>query len=220
MSDFQALPPPPGGDQNKAAGLLVSTIFTTILALITVVMRVYSRVVVIRNVGWDDYTIVIATASKAVRSKQTSPADRAQVMVVVTLGLTVHSIHHGLGRHMYYLSLDDLTLIGLEYHVIEIFYTIDTALIKISACLCLLRIMARGTSKFLHWFLYIMMVLVAVLCVATACVILFQCFPVQSGWDPRVKGKCLSFPSILGVGYAQNGECYDGTKPGITITLW
>lgn len=214
MSGFQALPPPPGGDESKGVNLLVSTTFTTILALITVVMRVYTRVVVIGNVGWDDYTIVIAMASKPFRFKQTSPADRAQVTLVVTLGLTVHAIHHGLGRHMYYLSLDDLTLIGLEYHVIEIFYNIGTALIKISACLFLLRIMARGTSKFLHWFLYIMMVFIAVLCMATAFVILFQCFPVQSGWDPRVKGKCLSFPSILGVGYAQNGECHDGTKPG------
>lgn len=128
-------------------------------------------------------------------------------MVIVTMALTIHDIQHGLGRHMYYLSVDDITLVGLEYHVIEIFYVLSTGLIKVSACLFLLRIMARGTSKFLHWFLYIMMVLMMVLCAATGFVILFQCIPVQAGWDPRVKGKCLSYPSILGIGYAQNGEC-------------
>lgn len=57
------LPAPPGGNQTKAPSLLVSTIFTTLLALIVVIMRMYARIAVISNVGWDDYTIVIPMAS-------------------------------------------------------------------------------------------------------------------------------------------------------------
>lgn len=138
--------------------------------------------------------------------------------MLVSLGLTANDIHHGLGHHLYYLSVENIALIGLEYHVIEIIYVINTAIIKISACIFLLRIMARGTSKILHYFLYIMMVLMMVLGVATAFVILFQCNPVQSGWDPRVKGTCLSFPSILGIGYAQSGQYTVETKPRKPLT--
>lgn len=128
-------------------------------------------------------------------------------MCVVSLGLTIDCVRHGLGRHLFYVStVEDIALIGLQYHVIEIFYNLSTAVIKISACLCVLRIMARATSKLMHWFLYGMMVSTLALCMATAFVILFQCKPVQSGWDPRVHGQCLPLPSILGIGYAQNGE--------------
>ena len=109
---------------------------------------------------------------------------------------------------MYYVSLDNLVMIGLHFHILEIFYEISTAITKISACLFLLRIMGRASTKFINWFLYILMISLTAVCLATGFIILFQCFPVQAGWDPGVKGKCLSFPSILGIGYAQSGE-YD-----------
>ena len=64
MSDAPALPPPPGGDQNKAPGLLAASVFTTLLALVLVTLRFYTRIVVISNLGWDDYTIGLSMASR------------------------------------------------------------------------------------------------------------------------------------------------------------
>lgn len=48
------------------------------------------------------------------------------------------------------------------------------------------------------------------LCIASSLIIILQCMPVESGWDPRVKGVCWNFTQILGVGYSQNGMILGG----------
>lgn len=127
-------------------------------------------------------------------------------MNVLNLIFQILAVESGLGRHMYYLPLQKLVNIGLYFHIIEVLYVVSTTTIKISACLFLLRIMARGTPKALRWFLFILIGILLVLCLATATVILIQCIPIQAGWDPRIKGRCWAFSQVLGVGYAQNGE--------------
>lgn len=111
----------------------------------------------------------------------------------------------GFGRHMYYLTLEQIVACGLYFHIIEVLYVMSTAVVKVSACLFLLRIMARGTSKLMRYFLHGLMAILMILCIACSLVIILQCMPVESGWDPRVKGRCWKFNQILGIGYAQNG---------------
>ena len=207
MGGFQTLPPPPGGDHSKARQLLASIVFSTILALIAVLLRMYARVKLIRNVGWDDYTIVTAMVRPMILVGRQQRLTGSQVVSLINMIITFLLIHHGMGRHMYYLQMEDLALAGLYFHLAEILYHVCTALIKVSACLFLLRIMARGTSRILHWFLYSLMVMMVILCIAVGLVILLQCIPVEAGWDPRIKGKCLSYERILGVGYALGGGC-------------
>lgn len=113
---------------------------------------------------------------------------------------------NGVGRHMYYLSIERIVDAGLYFIIVEITYIVATALVKCSVCFFLLRIMARGTSNQLRWFLYALMAVMASLSIATAVVIFFQCTPIALGWDPRVKGKCRSYPKRLGIGYAQIGR--------------
>lgn len=116
----------------------------------------------------------------------------------------------GLGRHMYYLSLEQIVACGLYFHVVEVLYVMSTAVVKVSACLFLLRIMARGTSKMLRYSLHGLMAVLMILCIACSLVIILQCMPVESGWDPRVKGRCWKLNQILGIGYAQNGMILGG----------
>lgn len=112
----------------------------------------------------------------------------------------------GIGRHMYYLPLQDIVDAGLYYHIVEVLYVLSTATTKVSACLFLMRIMARASSRRLRWALYVMMGILLVMCVGTGIVIIIQCIPVQAGWDPRIKGKCWTYQQALGVGYSQNGR--------------
>lgn len=56
-------PPPPGGDQNRGPTInLVVWIFTGI-SLACVTARMYGRVFLTRNVGWDDFWIVLSMVS-------------------------------------------------------------------------------------------------------------------------------------------------------------
>lgn len=64
-------------------------------------------------------------------------------MNVLNFIFQILAIENGLGRHMYYLSLQQIVNVGLYFHVIEILYNLTTAVIKISTCLFLLRILAR-----------------------------------------------------------------------------
>lgn len=112
----------------------------------------------------------------------------------------------GVGRHMYYLPLETIVTAGLYYHIVEVLYVLTTAVIKVSACLFLLRIMSRGTTQRLRWSLYALMGGMFFVTIATAIVILVQCIPIQAGWDPRIKGKCWSIQQALGIGYTQNGR--------------
>lgn len=181
------MPPPPGGDHNRGPDTYGAVIPITILSTAFVLARMYARISVIHNVGWDDHTIVLA-----------------QFMNILNFIFQILAVRNGLGRHMYYLSLQNIVNTGLYFHVIEILYNLSTAVIKVSACLFLLRFMARGTTKKLRGFLYILMGVVLLLCVATAIVILIQCIPIQAGWDPRIKGRCWAYSQILVVGYTQN----------------
>lgn len=127
-------------------------------------------------------------------------------MNLLILILVILSVVNGFGRHMYYLPLQNIVNCGLYIHIIEILYNLSIAVIKISACLFILRVLARAATKTFRWFLYAVMATLLVLCFGCGTVILVQCHPVQAGWDPRIKGKCLSISQALGIGYAQSGD--------------
>lgn len=52
--------PPTDGDDDRRATILAVVISMTLLSTATIILRVYTRIKVIHNLGWDDYTIVIA----------------------------------------------------------------------------------------------------------------------------------------------------------------
>lgn len=133
------------------------------------------------------------------------PLTLIQLINLVSFAFQMLITKAGFGRHMYYLTLEQIVACGLYFHIIEILYVMSTAVVKVSACLFLLRIMTRGTSKLMRNFLYGLMAILLILCITCSLVIILQCMPVEAGWDPRVKGRCWKFNQILGVGYAQNG---------------
>jgi hypothetical protein len=50
--------PPPDDDINKGPLVLALCTVTTSVALIAVGTRIFVRVRIVKNVGWDDYTIL------------------------------------------------------------------------------------------------------------------------------------------------------------------
>jgi hypothetical protein len=59
MSDL-GFPKPPEGDVTRGPSILAVLNTTTIIALFFIATRLYTRIVVVRTVGWDDYTLVAA----------------------------------------------------------------------------------------------------------------------------------------------------------------
>ena len=46
--------------ENAGPTILAVTLTVAIIALVTLVVRLYVRTKMIRNVGWDDYVMIIA----------------------------------------------------------------------------------------------------------------------------------------------------------------
>ena len=112
-----------------------------------------------------------------------------------------------MGRHVYYLaSMDELTNASMFFRINAMCTIVAIMLIKVSACLFLLRIMKRGTTTFLRRFLYVMTGLVVVIGLAAMFSILFACWPVAATWDPRVRGRCWTDRQTYSFAYAQGGQ--------------
>lgn len=92
------------------------------------------------------------------------------------------------------------------FHLNEFFYFLATVLIKISACLFLLRIIGRATGKTLRRFLYALMIMMVVLGFVASIVFFVTCVPLAGAWDPRIKAKCFSTRIIFDMGYFHVGK--------------
>ena len=54
-------PPPLGGDQNHGPELLAVSLASATVAFIATSLRILARTLLVHQVGWDDFTIIIAT---------------------------------------------------------------------------------------------------------------------------------------------------------------
>ena len=73
MSYSPPLPVPSGGDQNQGPTVEIVTWLFTSIALITVLLRLFTRFRLTRNPGWDDFWIVLAMVYVAINLRICEP---------------------------------------------------------------------------------------------------------------------------------------------------
>lgn len=110
-------------DDNHGGGIIALEVITTFLASMTVALRLTTRIWIVRNIGWDDYTILFTAFDK-----------------IIACDLVIVQVHYGFGRHKV-----DLThwqyIEFMKYSYGEWIQTFQTLMfIKISICFFLLRI--------------------------------------------------------------------------------
>ncbi|KAI4281443.1 MAG: hypothetical protein L6R38_003681 [Xanthoria sp. 2 TBL-2021] len=121
-------PPTDNGDKNRQGRLIATAIVLTVLASVVVALRMITRIWIVRNVGWDDYTIVCAAIGK-----------------IVGCGLLIVRVHYGFGRHKFYLTQWQV-IEGSKYSYGEWIQGFQTlTLHNISICFLLLRIPPKET---------------------------------------------------------------------------
>ena len=165
-------PAPRNGDENRQRGMLATTFIVTIIASLAVALRLGTRIWIVRSIGWDDYTIVLAAFG-----------------IIIGTGLVVVQIHYGLGRHKYYLTVWEYIEFE-KYSYGEWIQTFQTLMFtKISICLFLLRIPVEK--------IYIRPLQGAIIGLIVSNIILtllwiFQCNPIASSWNKQTPGKCFT----------------------------
>ncbi|KAL8805661.1 MAG: hypothetical protein Q9182_001805 [Xanthomendoza sp. 2 TL-2023] len=178
--------PSPDGGQNNGFRYLGAAWALVMCATLSTAVRTWVRGRLTRNMGWDDYNMIIG-----------------QIINLIGLGFVTAEVFDGLGRHMYYLQPDQrrrFFIIGwLDWMqtFIAIMFT------KISICLFLLRI---NNDKFNKIFMYTL-ISACVLVTALSCFLFLGiCRPLRAHWDVGVEGKCLSKHQTMAVVASQGGS--------------
>ncbi|KAL8833703.1 MAG: hypothetical protein Q9176_007859 [Flavoplaca citrina] len=165
-------PLPPNGDENRQGGVIITTYLVTVLASVVVALRMATRIWIVRNVGWDDYTILFAT-----------------IGIIIGCALVVVQVHYGFGRHRFFLSENDFVQFT-KYAYLEWIQTFQTLMFnKLSICFLLLRI---PVEKYLIRPIQGAIAILIVTNIILTLVWILQCNPAEAAWDKSIPSTCFT----------------------------
>ncbi|KAM0313519.1 hypothetical protein ACHAO8_005472 [Botrytis cinerea] len=159
--------------------LLIGTIVPTVLGTVFVAGRLYTRGVITRNWGWDDFCIVIAWF--------------LTVCVAVTNALFCN---YGGGRHVELQTPSDLKPFFILAFASRILYQVSLMMVRVAICLVYSRIFQDRLSKII---VYSLLAFQIVSTIPLTLIVVFQCDPIASQWDFSIEQvHCIdTLPGII-----------------------
>ncbi|KAF2727135.1 hypothetical protein EJ04DRAFT_479509 [Polyplosphaeria fusca] len=184
-AEMAAWPEPDFVDPDTVQPLaLAITIPVTMIAVIFMTCRIYSRTVLVPAIGWDDWLMLLAAVSTVANN----------VMVLVSMNSEIQ-----MGYHLWDIKPETLfgiikaSQIGLSS---QLLMCLVWVLGKVSILLTYLRIFPTKRNK---WFCYIMLAFTVTSNVAIFWLVLFQCSPLETYWQVfkfLETAKCLNVKAI------------------------
>lgn len=185
------------------------------LAFILVGLRLYTRLVVMSNYGWDDHFFNAAVVSycpsstilslegsslpfssawlynQTIDGRETcfmingSYTSPQFLLLVYTILLTV-AAHYGLGRTMTDPSSDSTSHALLLVNIAQTITSTTVILVKISIAVFLLRIVSTNRGQKIA--VIIPVTVMSVIIGVASCILWFACTPISYSWDITVPG--------------------------------
>ncbi|KAK0648295.1 hypothetical protein B0T16DRAFT_491120 [Cercophora newfieldiana] len=152
-----------------------------LLALACVLLRLYTRLFVVKSPGVDDLCMALS-------------------LVCASGGWAGFLIqaHHGLGRHIETVSKEDFVVfMHVSFSQAIVSATCALAFLKLSIGFNLLRL---STCKWYIWSLRTTMVIVVCYSIMAAMTFFFHCKPLAGSWDISLKPKCYSIKLFMTFG--------------------
>ncbi|KAF2641859.1 hypothetical protein P280DRAFT_424408 [Massarina eburnea CBS 473.64] len=177
MADNRAFPLDPryapGAEQARQDASVGIMVAMTLIGMVFVGLRVYTRAYIVRNMGMEDWTMLAA----------------ATTTLVFLLLFIVSAEKYKVGFSIMSVTLDQIvqsTKLGLA---IIVFYKGTVTLIKISILMIYLRIavsrtfslLCKGSIALLATYQVIVMIIVPA-----------ECAPLKKAWDFSVEGHCIN----------------------------
>ncbi|OJJ37910.1 hypothetical protein ASPWEDRAFT_108934 [Aspergillus wentii DTO 134E9] len=165
------------------------------IASITVFLRCYVRLRIVKGFGWDDAAMVVA-----------------MLFYFMFGGCMIGGSLYGTGYVFADLEPPNGMIAMKYWWLCEIAYCFASVFCKISVCIFLMRI----TIKPLHiWTLYTVMTLTVITCIVFMLIMLLQCHPLQYFWtrhagDPSIQGYCINMQIVVAMTYVYSvfaGAC-------------
>ena len=132
-------------------------------------------------------------------------ADTVKVLSVCGAALNHLQVKNGFGRHIYYLTDDQISQVIKWSTLVEMVNEIAVFFVKTSICLFILR-MLSGTYRAVRFLVW---ATIAVFFVITAVAVMtlgVQCTPFQGVWDKSLRAKCISSKVVTQITRAYGGR--------------
>lgn len=113
-------------------------------------------------------------------------------------------VQSGGGQHIFCLPQGSIYPVTKWSLLAQICNVIGIGLVKISVCLCVLRLIDRVRRR-LSQFIWVLLAVVAISHFVQVVIFLLYCRPLNALWNPKVKGTCLSAHVVYAAGYANYG---------------
>ncbi|KAJ5493721.1 hypothetical protein N7463_009808 [Penicillium fimorum] len=163
--------------RDKGPTLVGVLWFETLLCMIVLALRVYTRTVIRNTIGWDDLLLIVTW-----------------ILMVIFSGLCTAAAHHGMGVHANKLGVEETPQGMLLLLVGQSVIAIAMGLSKCAVAAFLMRIVVKTWHKIFLWFWNISIMVLSILLAIT---VFAQCTPVQSIWDSRVPSNGCSLDLAL-----------------------
>ncbi|TGO16648.1 hypothetical protein BTUL_0025g00020 [Botrytis tulipae] len=150
---------------------IVAVMWTeTVVALIAIGLRLYTKAFIKRNVGYDDYLIIVSW-----------------FMLMPYTAACTAAATQGFGQHSSDLTIEAFADATRSEIIGQTFCIIGIATSKASASVFLLRLAVVEWHK---WVLYITMFAVTGIAVICALFDFIRCDPIAHVWNPYIPAKC------------------------------
>ncbi|KAK8057408.1 hypothetical protein PG996_011345 [Apiospora saccharicola] len=171
--DPASLPPPPP-DVNRGPEILAVTGTLVGIALCVVLLRLWVRLRMVRQLGWDDFFVAAAMA-----------------LLFAEMIIIVPEAHYGAGRHWQYIQPPGHIPVGLHLNfATQPMCLVALTLTKVSVGVFLLRL---APNKNYRAFIHFIIGFTVLSSTASFLTVFFQCRPLSFNWDNTTPGgQCIS----------------------------
>ncbi|RYP59389.1 hypothetical protein DL771_010904 [Monosporascus sp. 5C6A] len=176
----------PAGLPQAAKEVITCAVVMVALAAFIVSLRIYTRLTLLGAFGKDDFCILVALLFSVGNS--------------VGMGMQATT---ALGRHIWDLTPEDVTMFLKEVYFTIISYNIGLYFVKLSILFLYLRLFTSASSTLRRVSHVVVTIVVFASLWAIFSSALF-CLPVASFWDKSIKGKCLPLKPRWYAGAALN----------------
>ncbi|KAE9365448.1 hypothetical protein N431DRAFT_101027 [Stipitochalara longipes BDJ] len=158
--------------QSRIPEILFGTLFPFVFATVFVLGRFYSRAILIKTWGTDDWGILVSWVVGGI------------ALTVINCLLT----RYGSGKHIETLTLNDIVITIKLGFVARVLYQFTLLSTKLSICAFYYRVFTDRTSKRAIW---LMAAAVTIFSIPLLLTLIFRCHPIEGAWS-MTPSKCTS----------------------------
>ncbi|CAD0024878.1 unnamed protein product [Aureobasidium pullulans] len=155
----------------------ITNIITLIIMIVVVLLRLYTRIFIVKSVGYDDWAMIVSL-----------------LICITAIALYQALVHLGMGRHLYDVPVALFSPHFLRLYLIaSVFYSSSMLSIKVAIMLLYRRLFPIQNFYWRWWAVFLFAVGYSVAGILTE---IFDCTPVHFQWDIFAEGKCINRPAF------------------------